>query len=48
VTAIIVLTLLVVAPVLWDKHDQRQKRRERRNMRRLLTYMAQVPPRRDW
>jgi hypothetical protein len=48
VTAIIVLTLLVVAPLLWDKHDQRQKRRERRNMRRLQTYLAQLPPRHPW
>jgi hypothetical protein len=48
VTAILVLCLLVVAPVLWDKHDQRTKRRERRNMRRLHRYLAQLPPSRPW
>jgi hypothetical protein len=48
VTTIIVLALLVVAPLLWDKHDQRVKRRNRENVRRLHTYLAQLPPSRPW
>jgi hypothetical protein len=48
VTAIIVLILVIAAPLLWDLRDQRERRLERRNGRRLHRYLAQLPPSRPW
>jgi len=48
VTTVIVLMLLILAPLAWDKLDQRARRRDREIMRRLHRYMAQLPPARPW
>ena len=46
-TLAILLTVAVVI-ILLDRLEQRSKRRDRKIMRQLHTYMASLPPARPW
>lgn len=45
-TLILAVTVVALAAVLaWDRLDQRARRRDREIVRRIQTYLAQLPPR---
>ena len=48
-TLVLVATVVFLAAILtWDRLDQRSRRRDRRIVRRLHTYLAALPPARPW
>ncbi len=49
ITLVFVLATVVFAGVLvWDRLEERSKRRDREIVRRIHTYLAQLPPSRPW
>ena len=43
-----ILALVFAAILIWDRLDQRSRRRDREIVRRIHTYLSSLPPARPW
>jgi hypothetical protein len=48
ITALAILCSVLAVMLAWHKLEERSRRRDREIVRRIHTYLAQLPPSRPW